>query len=69
MEMIAKGMSTRDVAMVLDLSRHTVDSYRKNLLLKFNARNSAELINKAFQEKVIEINDSKPYKNPNSDIL
>jgi DNA-binding CsgD family transcriptional regulator len=68
LEMIAKGLSTREVASVLDISPHTVESHRKNLLLKFRAKNSAELVTLAIQAKAIDINKPDSYnRNPNDE--
>ncbi len=44
---LAKGSSTKETAYKLKLSGHTIESYRKNLLQKFEAKNSVELIKKA----------------------
>lgn len=44
---LAKGLSTKETALVLQISDHTVESHRKNLVQKFAARNVAELIKKA----------------------
>lgn len=53
LEMIANGKSTKEVALVLGISNHTVESHRKNLLLKLNVKNSAELVKKAIESKVL----------------
>ena len=45
--LVARGFSTKEIAAQLSISFHTVESYRKNLRTKFNARNSVELIMKA----------------------
>jgi len=44
---LGRGLSTRVAASLLKISEHTVESHRKNLLQKFEARNTAELIKKA----------------------
>ena len=44
---LAKGLSTKVIAQNLQLSGHTIESYRKRLLEKFDAKNTAELIKKA----------------------
>lgn len=44
LDLIAHGWSTKEIALKLSISFHTVESHRKNLLTKFNARNSAELL-------------------------
>jgi DNA-binding CsgD family transcriptional regulator len=44
MQLISKGLSTKEIAGKLFISFHTVESHRKNLLAKFNAKNSVELL-------------------------
>lgn len=41
---LARGKTTREIADALHLSTHTIDTYRKNLLLKSECSNTAELI-------------------------
>ena len=50
LEPIGEGHSSAQIAFVLHISTHTVDSHRKNLLLKFDAKNSAELVRKSLQQ-------------------
>lgn len=45
--LLAKGLSTKEIAENLKLSIHTTETHRKKLLTKFEAKNSAELIKKA----------------------
>jgi DNA-binding CsgD family transcriptional regulator len=45
--MLAKGRSTIKIGELLGISENTVERHRKNLLEKFEAKNSAELISKA----------------------
>jgi DNA-binding CsgD family transcriptional regulator len=45
--MLAQGHSTEAIAGALSIAANTVESHRKKLLQKFDARNSAELIKKA----------------------
>jgi len=47
LKLIAQGRSTNDVATALGISKFTVLSHRRSLLLKFDAANSAELVRKA----------------------
>ncbi|MBZ4187510.1 response regulator [Niabella beijingensis] len=44
LELIASGKTTLEIAGQLHISRFTVESHRKNLLQKFEAKNVAELI-------------------------
>jgi DNA-binding CsgD family transcriptional regulator len=66
LEMISNGFSTREVAVTLTISKHTVESHRKSLLQKFDAKNSAELVKKALQNRIIpqSLNNDKinPYE-------
>jgi len=41
---IARGDTSHEIASVLYISHHTVLSHRKNLLLKFGAKNTAHLV-------------------------
>ena len=49
LKLIAEGHSTLEVASVLGMSKFTVMSHRRNLLLKYDASNSAELVRKALE--------------------
>lgn len=44
LELIANGLTNNDIAEKLFISCTTVDTHRKNLLSKFNAKNTAELV-------------------------
>lgn len=47
LELIAEGMTNQEIAEKLFISATTVDTHRKNLMLKFQAKNVAALINLA----------------------
>jgi len=47
LELIADGMTNNEIAQKLFISTTTVDSHRKNLLTKFDAKNTALLIRTA----------------------
>lgn len=49
LDYISKGFRTDDIATALKLKKYTVDEYRENLLVKMNAKNSAELVRIAFE--------------------
>jgi Response regulator containing a CheY-like receiver domain and an HTH DNA-binding domain len=53
LRMIADGFTNQEIADKLFVSPLTVDSHRKNLIMKLNARNTAELIKIAFFKKLI----------------
>ncbi len=53
LELIADGMTNNEIAQKLFISCTTVDTHRKNLLAKFNTKNTASLIKTAAQLKII----------------
>lgn len=53
LELIAEGMTNNEIAGKLFISVTTVDTHRKNLLAKFDARNIAALIKTAMQLQLI----------------
>jgi DNA-binding NarL/FixJ family response regulator len=55
LELLANGMTNQDIATSLDISINTVDTYRRSLLSKLKAKNTAELIKLAFVHKLISL--------------
>ena len=55
LKLVSTGHSTNEVASLLSISRHTVLSHRRSLLLKFDASNSADLVRKAMERKGSEV--------------
>jgi DNA-binding NarL/FixJ family response regulator len=53
LKLIADGFTNQEIAEKLFISPSTVDSHRKNLLLKFDAKNSAMLIKAAMSKGII----------------
>jgi len=53
LELIADGMTNNEIAQKLFISSTTVDTHRKNLLAKFEAKNIAALIKVAVQMHMI----------------
>ena len=51
--LMALGKNTRQIAQELSLSSYTIDTHRKNMKKKLQARNTAELITSAFARKII----------------
>lgn len=49
LELIAEGLTNNEIAQKLFISSTTVDTHRKNLLVKFNAKNVAAMIKSAAQ--------------------
>lgn len=54
LQLVAQGKTSNMIAEELFLSPLTVDTHRKNLLQKFQAKNSTELVNQAIQYHMIE---------------
>ena len=53
LELIAEGLTNNEIAQKLFISPSTVDTHRKNLLAKFDAKNTASLIRLATQHQLI----------------
>jgi DNA-binding NarL/FixJ family response regulator len=53
LELIAEGMTNNEIGKKLFISTTTVDTHRKNLLIKFEAKNVASLIRAAAQMQFI----------------
>ena len=53
LDLIAEGMTNNEIAQKLFIGTTTVDTHRKNLLTKFNAKNTALLIRIAAQLEII----------------
>lgn len=53
LSLIAEGNTNHEIADKLFLGVETVNSYRKNLLFKLNARNTAMLVKLAYEQKLI----------------
>jgi DNA-binding CsgD family transcriptional regulator len=53
--LIGRGLSSPRIAEVLQISPHTVESHRKSLLVKFDVKNSAQLISKAILLNVLTV--------------
>ena len=53
LRLITEGFTNQEISEKLFLGSETVKSYRKNLLFKLNARNTASLVKIALEEKLI----------------
>jgi DNA-binding NarL/FixJ family response regulator len=53
LELISEGSTSCEIAERMFLSVETVNSYRKNLLFKLNAKNTAAMVRMAIEEKLI----------------
>jgi DNA-binding NarL/FixJ family response regulator len=54
LDLVARGHSTKQIADKLDISIRTVESHRINMLKKVGVSNSAELIKRAMELKLLE---------------
>ncbi len=54
LDCIASGLTTPEIAEQLFISKNTVETHRKNLLYKLKARNTAELVNNAYKQRLIQ---------------
>jgi DNA-binding NarL/FixJ family response regulator len=53
LELIAEGMTNQEIADKLFVAVHTINTHRKNLLLKFDAKNVAMLVKQAVDCKLL----------------
>lgn len=53
LEMIAEGLTNNEIAQRLFISVNTVDTHRRNLLTKFDVKNTASLIRAATRMQII----------------
>jgi DNA-binding NarL/FixJ family response regulator len=53
LQLLAQGKSNKEVAQILDLSPHTIDSHRTNLMQKLNLHNTAEIVLYAVRKGII----------------
>lgn len=53
LDLISHGLSSKEIASLLFLSQETIRTHRKNLIYKFKAKNSVNLIRIAMEEKII----------------
>lgn len=54
LRLLAEGLSSKEIAEQLSLSPQTIDSHRKTLLRKLDAKNVAGLVRIAFREGLVE---------------
>ena len=55
LKLTSEGFSFQDIADLLHISRETVKSHRRNLLITLNAKNAAHLVRKAIELRIIEL--------------
>ncbi len=55
LKLIAYEHTSQEIAQLLFISTHTVDTHRKAMMLKLNVKNTAGLIRKSFEEGFLTI--------------
>jgi DNA-binding NarL/FixJ family response regulator len=53
LKLIAEGLTNQEIADRLFVSASTIDSHRKNLISKLQVKNTAALVRKAFERKIL----------------
>ena len=53
LQSVANGLSTKQIAEILSISSRTVETHRINIMKKLKANNTAEMIRKALETKLI----------------
>jgi DNA-binding NarL/FixJ family response regulator len=53
LQLLARGKSNKEVAQILELSPHTIDSHRTNMMQKLNLHNTAEIVLYAVRKGII----------------
>lgn len=53
LRLIAKGYNSKEVALILNLSHFTINTYRKSIQHKLNVKNCAEAVYEASKLKLI----------------
>lgn len=54
LELIAEGLTNGEIADKIFLSKRTVEGYRQHLMEKTNTRNTAQLVQFAFQNNLLQ---------------
>lgn len=49
LKLVAYEFTTQEIAKQLYLSKHTIDTHKKNLKLKLDVRNTAGMVRKGFE--------------------
>lgn len=50
LQAVAKGLSTHEIAKLLNISENTVETFRKRLINKFDAKNAIDMVMKALAQ-------------------
>lgn len=52
--LLAEGFASKQIGAELDISKHTVDTHRRNLIMKTGCKNTLELVAQCFRAGIIE---------------
>ena len=52
---VAKGLTDKEIAMVLNISHHTIRNIRKKLYKKLEVHNGAEAVNEGYQLGLLKV--------------
>ena len=55
LKLIVEGLSNKEIGDQLFISVRTVDTHRRNIMEKLEARNTADLVRKALEEKLVKL--------------
>ena len=55
LNLVIKGNTNQEIAVITKMSKRTVESYRNNLIKKLNVRNSAEMVAKVIKLRIVKI--------------
>ena len=55
LQLIANEMSAKEITSQLFLSRHTVETHKKNIKVKLNVKNAAGMVRKGFELGILKI--------------
>lgn len=58
LKLLSQEYSTKEIAKGLNLSNSTIESHRRNLLLKMQVKNVAGLIRRSFELGILKVGDN-----------
>lgn len=51
--LLAEGLASKQIGSELDISKHTVDTHRRNLIMKTGCKNTMELVVRCVREGMV----------------
>ena len=57
LRLVANEYSSKEIAHRLNISDHTVQSHRQNLMVKFKVKNTAGLVRQGFERGILQLQD------------